>query len=163
MITTKTESALNCEKHGEYIATISTLVINGRRDTPRTSGCPVCLEEWQADRKREDEERAEKERRYRIAVNRKAATLPSRFAGCTFENYVTGNEGQKRALLFAQAFAKNFAAVRESLIFCGKPGCGKTHLACAIANRLLDLGRTVIYTQAIEMIRAVRETWRDHS
>lgn len=158
-----TEGPAICEKHGEYIAAISTLVINGRRDIPRTSSCPVCLEGWQAERKREDEERTEKERRYQIAVNRKAATLPSRFAGCTFGNYVTSNEGQKRALQFAKAFAENFAAVQEALILCGKPGTGKTHLACAIANYLLDSGRTVIYTRAIDLIHAIRETWRDHS
>jgi DNA replication protein DnaC len=158
-----TEGPAICEKHGAYIATISTLVINGLRATPHTSSCPVCLEEWQAERKREDEERAEKGRRYQIAVNRKAATIPSRFAGCTFENYVASNEGQKRALSFAKAFAENFAAVEEagsSLALYGKPGTGKTHLASAVANHVLDAGRTVIYRQTIELVRAIRDTWR---
>ena len=166
MTNTKETAIVTCEKHGEYTATTTTMIWDIGKPHEWTTCCPGCEQEREERRKREDEERAEKERRYRIAVNRKAATIPSRFAGCTFENYVTSNEGQKRALLFAQAFAENFAAMQEagnSLTLYGKPGTGKTHLACAVANHILDSGRTVIYTRAIDLIHAIRETWRDHS
>ena len=166
MTNTKETAIVTCEKHGEYTATITTMIWDIGKPHEWTTPCPGCEQEREERRKREDEERAEKERRCRIAVNRKAATIPSRFAGCTFENYVTSNEGQKRALLFAQAFAENFAAMQEagnSLTLYGTPGTGKTHLACAVANHILDSGRTVIYTRAIDLIHAIRETWRDHS
>ena len=161
-----TKGSAICEQHGEYIATTSTMVVGGRSNTPITSGCPACLEEWQAEEKRKEEERAEKERCYQIAVKRKAANIPARFGGCTFENYMSSSDGQRRALSIARGFAENFEAVRDagsSLTFCGSPGCGKTHLACAIANCLLNAEKTAIYTTVLELIRDIRDTWRRDS
>jgi DNA replication protein DnaC len=162
----ETEEAAICEKHGEYSATTSTMVVNGGRSTPLQTGCPVCMEERRAEQKRKDEEYSEKQRLGRIATNRRAATIPTRFAGCVFENYISGSAGQRFALSVAEGFAENFDAVRKAgsnLTFCGNPGCGKTHLACAIANHLLDAEKTVIYTTVLELIRGIRDTWRRDS
>jgi DNA replication protein DnaC len=167
MITTETKSALNCEKHGEYIATTTTTTYSpGSQPHEWTTGCLACEQERIERREREAAEEAKQQRRQRIAVNRKEAGIPVRFAGCIFENYVASTESQKRAVAVALAFAGQFKTVEEAgsnLTFCGAPGCGKTHLACAIGNHLLDSGRTVIYTQAIELVRAIRSTWRRDS
>jgi DNA replication protein DnaC len=139
-----------CAKHGPYTGRL----------------CPDCERERAERLNKQIKELAEQDRRQRIADNRKRAGIPIRFASCTFENYVAGSEKQRRALALALAFAEQFETVREAggnLTFCGAPGCGKTHLACAIGNQLLDSGRTVIYTQAIEMVRAIRDTWRRDS
>src|ERR1019366_78968 len=94
------------------------------------------------------------------------ANIPQRFAGSTFENYVPSTSGQTHALLVARSFADQFDTIRNtgsSLTLCGLPGTGKTHLACAIANQLLDAEKTVIYTTVSELIRGIRDTWRRDS
>jgi len=108
----------------------------------------------------------EEQRRKRIDRNRKAAAIPARFVHCAFDNYLTSSKEQQLALSAARGFAENFDAVRvagSSLTLCGNPGCGKTHLACAIANHLLNAGKTVIYTTVLELIRGIRDTWRRES
>jgi DNA replication protein DnaC len=163
--TTK-ENILACEKHGDYTATTTATTYSPGQLHEWTTMCPTCEAERTAQYEREEAERVERKRRERIADKRKKANIPARFAGATFENYIASTAGQERALSVAQSFAHQFDSIRKtgsSLTFCGGPGCGKTHLACAIANCLLDSERDVIYTQAIELVRAIRDTWRTHS
>lgn len=134
--------------------------------SPRSAACPECESERMARYEREEAERKERDRRWRVATNREAAAIPHRFTRCTFENYTATTPGQQHALSVARGFAENSAAVLEmgsSLTLCGNPGRGKTHLAWAIGNHLIDAGHTVRYTQVIELIRAIRDTWRHES
>jgi DNA replication protein DnaC len=163
---TTSENSLTCEKHGDYSATTTVTTFSPGQQHKWTTRCPACEEKRSAALAREEAERTEQNRRNRIADKRKKANIPARFAGATFENYIASTAGQERALSVAQSFAEQFDTIRKTgsnLTFCGGPGCGKTHLACAIANCLLDSERDVIYTQAIELVRAIRDTWRPHS
>ena len=63
--------------------------------------------------------------------------IGSRFADCTFDNF-EGNEfkaAYKTALNYAENFPKSDG---QGLILTGSPGTGKTHLAIAIANYLVE-------------------------
>ncbi len=163
---TKATSERMCEKHGTYTETVTTTFSYGGQPFVRTTRCPACEQEREGRRKRQAEEAVEERRQWRIASNRESAHIPARFAAASFECYIAINAGQVRALSVVRAFAEQFESIDKtgcSLTLCGSPGCGKTHLACAIANHVIDSGRTAIYTQAIELIRAIRETWRDHS
>ena len=158
MITT--EITCSCPQHGEYSA--ETHTIHGL-ERGWTSGCPTCEQERKERRRIRDEEMARQDRLDRIARNRKNAKIPARFASSTFENYMAVTAEQQRALATAREFAEKISLARQatsSLTLCGNPGTGKTHLACAVGNHLLDAGPTVIYTQTIELVRAVRDTWR---
>jgi DNA replication protein DnaC len=165
------QDAVICERHGEYTATTKTYFGSDNVPSrPFISLCPGCereREEQREERRRKQEqERREEQRRARIERNRKIAAIPTRFAFCTFDNYDANLEGQRHSLTEAKRFAENFDAVTEkgsSLILCGRPGCGKTHLVSAIGNHLIAAGRTVIYTQVIELARAIRDTWRHDS
>lgn len=166
MTDTKETAIVTCEKHGEYTATTTTTIWKIGPPHEWTTPCPACEQEREERRAQAEAEYLERQRRQRIAGNRERANIPERFAGSTFENYVASTTGQQRALSVSRAFAENFDAIRKtgsSLTFCGGPGCGKTHLACAIANHLLNSERKVIYTQAIELVRAIRDTWRRDS
>jgi DNA replication protein DnaC len=163
---TTAESILACEQHGDYTAATTVTTFSPGQQHKWTTGCPTCEEERRQRCEREEAERADRKRRERIADKRKKANIPARFAGATFENYIASTGGQERALSVAQSYAHQYDSIRKtgsSLTFCGGPGCGKTHLACAIANQLLNLEGDVIYTQAIELVRAIRDTWRPHS
>jgi len=55
------------------------------------------------------------------------------------------------------------SSVGRSLIFVGKPGTGKTHLAVGIAHEVNRMGGASMYVEMIEMIRAIKETYRHTS
>ncbi|HKD84824.1 MAG TPA: ATP-binding protein, partial [Terriglobales bacterium] len=150
----------NCKRHGDFEQKVWIMCPGPDAFEMRAPhSCPKCVDEREA-------ERRTRQRLERIAYNRQRANIPRRFADCSIDNYEAITTAQRTALNTAKAFAENFAAVvaaGSSLTFCGPSGTGKTHLACAIANHVLDAGGTVIYEQAIELIRKIRETWRRDS
>lgn len=72
-----------------------------------------------------------------ITVKKDDYFLPSRFSKCTFENFQTYRQASLfQAKKVAEEFAKKFPAIDYGLIFIGPNGVGKTHLACAILNKI---------------------------
>ncbi|MGN0983865.1 MAG: ATP-binding protein [Gemmiger sp.] len=53
-----------------------------------------------------------------------------------------------RLLAFCRKYAANFSGKSPNLLFMGTAGLGKTHLALAIADAVLDGGHDVLYTSA---------------
>jgi DNA replication protein DnaC len=49
------------------------------------------------------------------------------------------------------------------LILIGKVGCGKTHLAAAIANEYIEYGETVLFTTTIDLLDHLRSTFAPSS
>lgn len=92
------------------------------------------------------------------------AAIPVRFQDRTFESYVVENQGQREALAICQGYAETFEehALQRgtSLMLVGNPGCGKTHLACAIAVHIQRKGRSAMFMTVLEAIRKVRASWK---
>ena len=45
------------------------------------------------------------------------------------------------------------------MLFLGRPGTGKTHLGCAIAQYLIGKGLTAYYSTVQRALRRVKDTW----
>lgn len=89
-------------------------------------------------------------------------------ARLTFDNLVPTGRYQDSALRqnFTRAYeaAKAFAAEPKGwLIFIGPNGCGKTHLACAIANYRLSLGKPAFYIGAADLLDHLRSAFSPSS
>jgi DNA replication protein DnaC len=133
--------------------------------------CPKC-DQLAMDAKEQDQLKAQ-----RTAVIGKRAAhmrrlfdgaeIPKRFTGRSFENYrlEDGNTAQATALHRATKFAANFPQAMErgaNFVFCGKPGSGKTHLACAIGNAVMrNHGASVLFVTVFDVIQRVKATYSD--
>lgn len=148
--------AANCPEHGPYEA------VNILRNI--WSGCPACEEARRVTEAAEAAERRRKEAEAKHLAMLDSAAIPRRFIGRTFENFAAPTDGHAHALAVCRDYAENFSEhLRKGsgLILAGLPGTGKSHLAAATLQRVLS--DFVRYTTCLDMIRAVRDTWRRDS
>ncbi len=103
-----------------------------------------------------------RQRRLEKALGR--AGIPPRFRHKRWDNWRTEHDWQQRALQTCQRYAQRFDQVREqgtSLVMLGEPGSGKTHLACAIAQGVIEQGYTAVFTGMGQLLRALRDSYRE--
>jgi len=144
----------HCPIHGEYES------INFIGNI--WSKCPKCAEEERVLEKKRQEEEARRQRR--ILWERKigGSGIPERFRNKTLDSFIAESPEQKRALAIAREYAENFSEVLKTgrcLVFIGKPGTGKTHLAIGIGLHIMKEDRTVLFTTVMRAMRRIRETW----
>lgn len=152
----------SCPEHGQYMS--RSLFMLGDRTT--WSHCPECVrleaERKEAERRLEEE----RERQRRIEEKLNQAGIPLRFRGRSFDNFKAENKGQFTALNIAKEYAEEFKerfADGSTLVFSGLPGTGKSHLAIAICQHIMNHGFTAMYINALDAIRLVRSTWSRNS
>lgn len=151
-----------CDTHGPW--SIETLAALANKAT-----CPHCATE---SREREDRERAkamaqteDAKRRRRIEGLLMRASIPPRYANRSFEHYTVAGELQGKVLQRCQRYAENFPEVYRrgaNLALCGRPGTGKTHLACAIANHVIrEHGLSAVFARVMQVISSIQASYKD--
>jgi len=86
----------------------------------------------------------------------------------TFETFdtrgINADERGRESLQTAWEAARQFAEAPENwLVFLGVHGCGKTHLAAAIANHQLRAGRPVFFAVVPDLLDHLRSTFSPES
>ncbi len=76
--------------------------------------------------------------------------ISKEFRRKSFDGFETGGNpmlimAKNKAVDYVGHFRENEHSRRNSIMFCGQPGSGKTHLGMAICGRLLRMGVPVIY------------------
>lgn len=148
---------------------------------PERCTCPQAVEYWdRADREAQERKEAEERRKEQAAlqakINRliKNSGIGGRFQNRTFARYEVNDEN-RRAFNQCKRYADSFgimlptkdrdgkveppAKERNGLFMVGSYGTGKTHLAAAIANQLMQDGTAVICMTMIDMLARIRDTY----
>jgi len=132
--------------------------------------CKDCVEIKRQEAVKLEQERAEKEKeRERLAKIESLllrAGIPPRFKYHSFETFFATTSDQelkkKLCLDYANNFLENFK-LGKSIILCGTTGTGKTHLACSIANQVIQNKNSAIFINVFKAIDDIKETWSKHS
>lgn len=155
-----TEVVKDCPKHGVYQARMVTIA--GKE--LQLNRCPVCTEETDRILAERAKEEAENRRRAYAAELWTRSGIPPRYRAVTLDGYEATGTTQQQALNRMRWYGDTWPERREqgtSMILCGQPGTGKTHLACAIARVAIEAGCTVTYSTMAEVTRAIRHTYSD--
>lgn len=145
----------NCERHGAFE---SKCIIGSV-----WSKCPSCADE-EIEMNRKAREQKDRDDRHRSWMRRvEGSGIPDRFHDRSLKTFIARSAVQQRALDFAQAYADGFDEILKtgrSAVFVGKPGTGKTHMACGIGLRIMHRNnRSVLFTSVLHALRRLKETW----
>lgn len=92
--------------------------------------------------------------------------VPLRYRGLKLADYTLDTKESKIVYSRVKNYIKKFEELKQigcSLVFCGRPGTGKTHLACSLANELIQTGERVLYTTVYKAISEVKSTYSKES
>jgi DNA replication protein DnaC len=148
-----------CDSHGAYRARVRMLTIVDEQHRVR-SACPKCLAERS---EREEAARIEAERAERnrtVAALRVVSGVPARFRDATLAGFVASTDAQRRIAQIAARYVERFdPKAGLGLVLSGGCGSGKTLLACAIANTLVERRRSARYLRVTDAVRSIKATY----
>lgn len=82
-----------------------------------------------------------------------------------FKNFETWNSKSEEMKQVSIGYFKAFDGIRKkrnnSIMLCGTPGSGKTHLSVALANNMMKKGIKVIYMPYRDTITAIKQNMLD--
>lgn len=151
---------VNCDKHGPFFTIGRKLP---KRETWST--CPACRDD--AYKAEIEESRLSRLAQIEIAHQSRLerAAIPARFMTRTLDNFKAETPNQIKALKISKDFAQGWKETQRKgdwLVFSGKPGTGKSHLAIAILQAIMP-GQVGRYMTCMELIQTIRATWRKDS
>lgn len=159
------EVDFNCQKHGKIKVKI--FAVGSTWSQP---SCKQCREQEKEQLEITEQKRIndskERVRQDRIESTLGRSGIPLRFKNHSFSTYHTKTEDMRLKKQICQDYAEGFDQkfkLGTSMIFCGNTGTGKTHLACSIANHIINNGKTAVFMNVIRAIRQVKETWSKES
>ena len=141
---------------------------------PERCDCPEAVAEYEQEKaEREAKEKAEREAKEAEEMRRRVrriigdSGMNARFLRRTFGTFQPTRDNQK-AFRVCKAYADTFREKlpknnpepgRNGLFITGPKGTGKTHLAAAIANQLMQQGTAVICMTMIDLLDRIKQTY----
>jgi len=94
-------------------------------------------------------------------ARRSAARIPERYRNCRLQNFKDlQSDSLKKAKAVAKRFVDHWPAVDAGLLISGPVGVGKTHLAVAILNELVDAkGATALFCDFSDLLDRIQASF----
>lgn len=124
--------------------------------------CPACLAEGSRQAVRLVTAARERSTQAQSRLRREAADLPAAFVGATFENFDPPSARAAKLAGVLRGYSASFASrrsARPGFLFTGAPGTGKTHLACAMVNLVIEAGHSAAYVSLPRHTARVRASF----
>jgi DNA replication protein DnaC len=145
---------------------LDTIKVNGSQQTTEYK-CPVCKKGngWiiSEDGTSAKPCQCQESRKYKDILDNSG--ISDIFQKMTFLNYTPKDKVQNTAKKIAMEYVKNFEKIRNtrqnSIMFCGVPGSGKTHLSIAICNELMNRFVGIRYMPYKEVINYLKQIKTD--
>lgn len=156
------EKQATCPNHGDYKTTRNSyLNLTGELWTD-WQDCPTCtlIAKNAEDKKRDEAVRLMNDKIQRNKLG--FSTIPKRFREKSFDDWIADDERMDKIKTICKRYSGNFDTVLAkgvSMVLCGSVGTGKTHLAAAMANAIIDSGHSVQFVSVLSVVKAVKETW----
>ena len=139
---------------------------------PQRCDCAKAVEFWKRwDAKQEElrkaqaiaEEQEQKRRKIEAILGKSG--IKKRYLSRSFENFIV-NDVNRKAYEIAKSYVDNWQENKdkgEGLYFEGTCGTGKTHLAVAIAMKLINQGVPVICKTSIDLLASIKQSYERDS
>lgn len=144
----------DCQIHGGY-----TSMRFSFGDRVLWSGCPTCDAEQ---RQRRAADVMREHIRDTTASRKGDALIPARFAGKGVADFHAETDPQRLARRVAEKYLAKWPESRRlgrCLVFSGWPGTGKSHLAAALAQAVIDRGDRALFRSVPDAIAIVKAAY----
>jgi len=154
-----------CPTHGVFKARLWPNPVDV--EPPLMGRCQECEAQRLVTEEMRARSRVKADRDAKISRLMEKAGIPARFLDRNFTGYIATTQPQRTALTACRRFAETWVdqqAKGGSLVLTGGPGTGKTHLACAVANKIIpEHLATVAFGTVASMLRHIKDTYRKDS
>lgn len=126
--------------------------------------CDKSKEYWKEKDKQDAEEQKRKRFRNMIKVIYKQNYVGRKYQELNFENFIIDLNNKNAVKMANDYINKNKDKILSNgLIIMGESGVGKTHLAAAIANKLIENDKIVLMGRLTTLLDLIKETFRDNA
>ena len=126
--------------------------------------CDKAKEYWNEKEKQDAEEQKRKRFRNMINVIYKQNYVERKYQELNFENFIIDLNNKNAVKMANDYINKNKDKILSNgLIIMGESGVGKTHLAAAIANKLIENDKIVLMGRLTTLLDMIKETFRDNT
>jgi DNA replication protein DnaC len=89
-----------------------------------------------------------------------SARIPQRYRGCTLDSFKSEQDSSRNiAFRYACRLVLDYPDVDRGLLFMGPVGVGKTHLAVAILQGLIEKGVPCVFSESGSLLKRIQDSY----
>src|SRR5215212_10175072 len=99
----------------------------------------------------------------RLRNRMEQARIPARFSNAAFSTFQASNPSLQRALFNSKQFVEEYPAVDCGLLYLGRPGVGKSHLACSVLRGLIEKDVSGLFYDFRDLLKEIQDSYNPNT